>query len=220
MTKKQIQSPLRPVERRALSIIQGRIAQRGAAPSVRELSDDLGFASTRSGADVIDKLIELGFLKRRKDDRSLQLIRMPEGDSEWEGTISVPVVGRAACGAPLLAEENIEGMIRISTRIAKPSHEYFLLRAEGDSMTEAGIEDGSLVLVRRQATAETGDIVVALVDDEATIKVFQKSQHGVVLLPRSKNPKHRPIIVHRDFQIQGVFVASMPEVPTLLISES
>jgi repressor LexA len=111
----------------------------------------------------------------------------------------------------LLAHENVQGTFPVSTSLARPRQTYFLLRAVGDSMTEVGIEDGSLVLVRQQPTADAGDVVVALVDDEATIKELRRSADAVVLMPRSKNKAHKPIVLRRDFQVQGVVVATLPD---------
>ena len=79
-------------------------------------------------------------------------------------------------------------------------------------MTEAGIEDGALVLVRQQPTAEDGNVVVALVDDEATIKELRRSPDAIALVPRSKNKAHKPIVLRRDFQVQGVVVATIPDI--------
>lgn len=210
MIKRFSSSDLRPVERKALTVIRNRIAHGGSAPTVRELATALGFSSPRSSADVIDRLIELGYLKRRAD-KSLQLLRMPDDARDRESTVEVPIVGSAPCGLPLLASENIEAMIPVSVALARPTQKYFLLRAMGDSMTEVGIEDGALVLVRQQATAEPGDVVVALVDDEATIKELRRSSDAVVLMPRSKNTKHKPIVLRRDFRVQGVVVATLPD---------
>ena len=108
--------------------------------------------------------------------------------------------------------EPVQGMIAVSTTLARPRQRYFLLRAVGDSMTEAGIADGALVLVRQQSTAEIGAVVVALIDDEATIKVLRRSADTVVLMPRSKNKAHKPIVLRRDFQVQGVVVATRPQI--------
>ena len=210
MVRKVQELTLKPIERKALTAIRNRIAHCGAAPSVRELAAALGYSSPRSSADVIDRLIELGFLKR-KDDRSLQLLRMPKEEIDRESTVEVPLVGSAPCGAPLLAEENVQCMSPVSTTLARPRQRYFLLRAVGDSMTEAGIGDGSLVLVRLQHMAEIGDVVVALVDDEATIKELRRSADTVVLMPRSRNKAHKPIVLRRDFQVQGVVVATLPQ---------
>ena len=209
MTKSAPDSRLRPADRKALSFIRNRIVHASAAPSVRDLAAELGFSSPRSAADVIDRLIELGYLRRR-DDRTLQLLRMPHDGPDRDSTVEVPLVGAAPCGSPLLAQENVDGMIPVSTTLARPGQRYFLLRAVGDSMTEVGIEDGNLVLVRQQQTAEVGDVVVALVDDEATIKELRRSEDAVALTPRSRNKVHRAIILRRDFKVQGVVVATLP----------
>jgi len=122
-------------------------------------------------------------------------------------TVSVPVVGSVAAGAPILAEENIERYLKVSTEIAKPGFKYFVLRVKGDSMDEAGIHDGNLVLVRQQPTAEDGEIVVALIDNDATIKDFHRERGFVHLKPRSTNKEHKPIILKEGFQIQGVVIS-------------
>lgn len=211
MIKRFPTDELRPIERKALTLIRNRIAHGLSAPSVRELGGALGFSSPRSSADVIDRLIELGYVKRRAD-KSLQLLRMPQEARDRESTIEVPLVGSAPCGMPLLAEENVEAMLPVSVTLARPSQKYFLLRAMGDSMTEVGIQDRALVLVRQQPTADVGDVVVALVDDEATIKELRRSDDAVVLMPRSRNAAHKPIILRRDFRVQGVVVATLPDI--------
>ena len=124
-------------------------------------------------------------------------------------TVKVPLVGRVSCGAPILAEENIEGYIDFSDKIARPPFRYFLLRAQGDSMNTAGINNGDLVLVRRQQTAQPGDRVVALINDEATIKELAVNNGMAVLNPKSTNPGHRPIVMTGDFVIQGIVVSTI-----------
>jgi repressor LexA len=118
-------------------------------------------------------------------------------------------VGSVACGIPILAEENIEAMIPVSKGLAKPGNRYFLLRAVGDSMNLAGIDDGDLVLVRQQPAAKNGDLVVALIDDAATIKEFYRAGDAVVLKPKSKNKRHQPIVLTEDFQVQGIVVKTI-----------
>ncbi len=118
--------------------------------------------------------------------------------------IKIPLLGIIACGTPILAEENIRIRIPVSVKILKPNQRYFLLRALGDSMNNAGINDGDLVLIRQQQTAENGDKVVALIDNEATIKEFHHKGNAIVLKPKSTNDKHQPIILSNDFKIQGV----------------
>lgn len=124
-------------------------------------------------------------------------------------TVDVPLVGMVSCGTPLLAEENIEARIPVSTKLAKPPYKYFLLRASGDSMDEAGINNGDLVLVRQQMIAGNGDDVVALIDDEATIKELQISNKAIILKPRSTNKEHQSITLTKDFKIQGVVVTTI-----------
>ena len=130
-----------------------------------------------------------------------------EGESDSANyTIKVPLLGDVACGTPLLAEENIRTEIPVSVKLIKPNQQYFLLRASGTSMNEAGIQDGDLVLIKQQPTAENGDLVVALIDDEATIKEFHHQGDLIVLKPKSNDNKHQPIILTNEFKIQGVVV--------------
>jgi repressor LexA len=202
--------PLSQKETEAIRYIQNSLARAGRAPSVREIQQALGYRSPRSASDILERLAERGIVQRGADGR-LHLLQNPEGDRNHARTVEVPLVGTVPCGKPLLAEENIETSIPVSTSLARPPHRYFLLRARGDSMTEAGIEDGDLVLVRQQQTARNGEVVVALIDDEATIKEFHRSPTVIVLQPRSRNRTHRPVVLTDDFQIQGVVVTAIPK---------
>lgn len=120
--------------------------------------------------------------------------------------VSVPLVGSAPCGNPLLGEENIEEYISVEKSKIKPGYKYFILRAEGDSMNKAGINDGDLVLCRQQEKAETGDRVVALLGGEnVTIKEYGPRENGVrLLLPRSANKSHTPITPGEGDSVQGI----------------
>lgn len=169
----------------------------------------LGYKSPRSAQDVLEQLAEKGIIKKFEHG-GYQLIRDPDLGQAHNQTVDVPVVGSVAAGTPILAEENIEGFVPISTSLVKPGGSYFLLRVTGDSMNDGGINDGDFVLVRQQPVAETGERVVVLIDDEATVKIFHPQKDVVVLKPRSTNPKYKPIILDRDFQIQGVVVAAVP----------
>jgi len=119
-------------------------------------------------------------------------------------TIDIPLLGNVACGLPIFADENIEAQVPISIKLIKKGFRYFLLRAKGDSMNNAGINDGDLVLIRQQQQAENGENVVALINDEATIKEYHHNGKLVVLKPKSKSSKYQPIILTDDFIIQGV----------------
>jgi len=119
-------------------------------------------------------------------------------------TVKIPLLGTVACGIPIFAEENIEAFIPVSDKFLKPTNRYYILRASGDSMNDVGIDDGTLVLIRQQQTAQNGDNVVALIDNEATIKEFHYCNDMIILKPRSKNGKHQPIVLTSDFRIQGI----------------
>lgn len=116
----------------------------------------------------------------------------------------VPLVGSAPCGNPLLGQENVEDYILVNKSKIRPGHEYFILRAEGDSMNLAGINDGDLVLCRQQLKADTGDRVVALLGDNVTIKMYDKKDGRRILLPKSTNKIHMPIIPEEGDSVQGV----------------
>jgi repressor LexA len=109
-----------------------------------------------------------------------------------------------------LAEENIEAMIPVSVKLAKPPNKYFILKAKGDSMNEREINDGDMVLVKQQNYAEDTDLVVALIDDEATIKELKINSENILLIPRSTNKKYQPIILTRDFMVQGIVISTIP----------
>ena len=193
----------------ALRFLRNAIVHDGHSPSVRDLAHALGYKSPRTAFLLLNHLIEDGWLKRKLDG-GLQLRKdLPEAEDHAR-TVEVPLVGNVACGTPLLAEENVEALIPVSTALAKPGGKYFLLRATGDSMNEAGIDDGDLVLVRQQPAADNGDKVVALIDDEATVKELHREKDFVVLRPKSKNKKHKPIILTENFIIQGVVTSVLP----------
>ena len=205
-------------ELEAIREIRNSLMQRGKIPSVRELMNSLGYRSPRSAAVLYENLAAKGIL-RRKEDGGLQFIRNLAEDAARAQTVDVPLIGAVACGTPILAEENVQGMIPVSTKLARPPHRYFLLKAKGDSMDlprpgrgQRGIDDGDLVLVRQQTTAKDGDMVVAFIDDEATIKEFRIGGETFVLKPRSKNKQHQPIVLTKDFQVQGVVVTSIPKI--------
>ncbi len=198
-------------ELEAIRQIRNSLMHRGRMPSVREMMTSLGYRSPRSASVLMKKLMSKRIL-RRKPNGSYQLADNLHDDTMRAQTVDIPLVGTIACGTPILAEENIEGMIPVSTKLAKSPHRYFLLKAQGDSMNEKGVNDGDLVLVRQQLTADNGNMIIALVDDEATIKEFYRLGDMVLLKPRSTNKQHKPIILTKDFQIQGVVVTVIPNI--------
>lgn len=196
--------------REALRHIRNAVMHSGKVLSIRELMNAMDYKSPRSPMILIKELEDAGFLKK-KSDGGYRMVRDLDNDHAVQ-TVSVPLVGTVTCGTPILAQENIEAMIPVATALAKPGYRYFMLRAKGDSMNAAGINSGDLLLIRQQQIADSGDRVVALIDDEATVKEFKRSGNIVALLPRSHNKKHQPIILTEDLKIQGVVVATIPNI--------
>lgn len=191
-----------------LKEIRSSIINFGRCPSLRDLMKKLGYRSPRSASLLVNKLISKGVL-RRNSSGSLQIIRDYEDKANMQ-TIDIPLLGTASCGMPIFAEENIQAVFPVSTKLARPPHRYFLLRAKGDSMNKKSINDGDFILVRKQPMADNGDMIVALVDNEVTIKEYSSSAYTVVLKPRSTNKAHKPIVAGNDFQVQGVVVTVIP----------
>jgi repressor LexA len=191
-----------------LKAINESFINRGLSPTIEELRKRLGVGSTRTVLRYLRWLEDEGDIERWTGARGVRALR---SDMSQVQTRAVPIVGTAPAGALMMAEQNINGWIQMPKTIARPGSEYFLLRVRGTSMNKAKvgdekIEDGDLVLVRQQATANDGDIVVALIDGEATIKRLAKGSGYYVLKPDSDDSKHRPIIVDRDFHVQGKIV--------------
>jgi repressor LexA len=195
----------------AIKHIRNYLSHKGRTPSIRKLMRLLKSKSIKSTQDILFVLNEKGIIQKFEDG-TYKLILDPNFGPSRAQTLNIPVVGVIACGSPIFAEQNIEGYIPISTAIAKPGHRYFLLHAKGDSMNEAGINDGDLVLIKQQNTAQEGEYVVALIDDEATIKEFHKMNDVVVLRPKSTNPMHKAIILEEDFQVQGIVEKVIPDI--------
>lgn len=206
MSKKE----LKEKELEAFRFIRNAIVHGGFSPSVRDLRDELKYKSPRSALLILNSLIERGWIQRNKSG-DLQVRKDLKEQEDHARTVELPLVGAVSCGVPILAEENVEAYISVSQSIISSGSKYFLLRATGDSMNQAGIQDEDILLVRQQNHANNGEKVVALIDDEATVKEFSKNNGFVVLKPRSSNKKHKPIIVSDNFSIQGVVVATLPD---------
>jgi repressor LexA len=200
---------LSPKENKGLFFIRDMIRYRGRSPTLQSIADHLGFKSRRSSALLIEKLAAKGYIARTSAG-NIRLLKEPTDPGHSERTIAIPLVGSAPCGIPMLAEENVEAMVNVSQRIARPGGSYFILRAIGTSMNKAGIDDGDLVIVRQQPVANDGDRIVAMIDDSATIKELRRQGDKIVLMPRSTDTHHQPIILERDFLIQGVVIEAIP----------
>lgn len=193
-------------QREALRYIRNQLVHEGHSPSFNDIRKALKFKYPRSVGLILETLKKHRYIDR-KPDGALQILNDLEEKPFNARTVPVPLVGTVSCGLPILATENVEAMVPVSRSLARPGYRYFLLRAKGDSMTGAGIEDSDLLLVRQQPTAQNGDIVVALIDDEATVKEFHRTGNAIMLKPRNK--KYQPIILTEDFQVQGVVVTTV-----------
>ncbi|NQU99556.1 MAG: repressor LexA [Parcubacteria group bacterium] len=199
------QTILNPKHIKAIRHIRNWLVHNGRTPSVRELMVNLGYKSPKSAQDILSDLKDLGVIKKMESG-NYKLISNPDLGPVHAQTVSIPLIGEISCGEPILADQNIEGYIPVSASFIKPGFQYYLLRAKGTSMDRAGINNEDLVLVRQQSIVDEGDKVVALIDDEATIKYFHKSKNAIILRPKSSDTRHKPIILTDDFQIQGVVV--------------
>lgn len=191
-----------------LQAINESFIRRGLPPTIEELRRKLRVGSSRTVLRYLRWLEDEGDIERWSGARGVRPLRSNVSSIQ---TRAVPVLGQASAGPLLLAEQNIDRWVQVPKRIARRGSEYFLLRVRGNSMNKAkvngiNIEDGDLVLVKQEATANDGDIVVALIDGEATIKRFVRGKGYYVLKPDSTDTKHRPIVVDRDFRIQGTVI--------------
>ena len=198
-------------QRLILQVIEEAVREQGYPPTVREIGSKVGLASPASVQSHLTALEALGYIRRGASKRrALELTRAAGARSgvlsgSGRGLRSVPLVGRVAAGAPLLAEENIEDSLDIPGFLGG-DESCFALRVKGTSMINAGIFDGDIVVVKRQETAEDGDIVVAVLTDEATLKRFFREEDQVRLQP--ENDLMEPIYT-RDPLIAGKVIAVM-----------
>jgi len=182
-----------------LKFIKRELENKGYPPSVREICDAVNLRSPSTVHGHLDRLEKKGLIRR--DPTKPRAIELLDSDKHMpkKEIIHVPVVGKVTAGLPILAVENIEDTFPIPLDYVDNS-DMFMLSVKGDSMINAGIFDNDYVLVRQQQHAKNGDIVVALIEDEATIKTFYKENNHIRLQPQ--NPIMKPIIVY-DVTILG-----------------
>ena len=201
LTKRQLQT---------LDFIRHSITQRGYPPTLREIGEHMGIRSTNGVNDHLRALERKGYLRREDmKSRALKLVDSmdpanetqsapPESDAALN-TIEVQVLGRVAAGLPLLAEENVIDTVHVDRGLLRGGRDVFGLRVAGDSMIEAGILNGDYIFVRKQPTAERGDVVVALIGDEATVKYYFPERDYIRFQPA--NSRMAPILVRAmDFK--------------------
>ncbi len=198
----KIKTELNKREKAILKFIEKQIMTDGYPPSVREIGKAVGLSSTATVHGYLAKLEEKGYIKKKdKKGRTLRLLKGLSGEEKTTSSkdfytqkelVDVPVIGKITAGAPILAVENVTDTFPIPIDFVGNS-ESFMLTVRGESMIEAGILDGDYILVKRQNTANNGEIVVALIEDEATVKTFYKEKDHIRLQP--ENSTMDPIIV-------------------------
>jgi repressor LexA len=202
LTKRQAQT---------LDFIRQSIEERGYPPTLREIGESMGIRSTNGVNDHLRALERKGYLRREDmKSRALRLVSQepeptPNAD---EAAVDVQVLGRVAAGLPLLAEENVVDTVRVDKMLVRGGRDVFGLRVQGDSMINAGILNGDYIFVRKQASADRGEIVVALIGDEATVKYYFPEKDYVRFQPA--NDQMAPILVRatdfRPTMLLGVVV--------------
>ncbi len=181
---------------RVLEFVQKFIMERGYPPTIREIGTRFRFGP-RAAKEHLDAIERKGYIKRRKGARAIEISY--HARVRFEG---VPLVGKVAAGSPILAEENLEGYVGQEDYFPRGDRVFFL-KVKGESMKGSGLFEGDLVLVRKQNVASQGDIVVARIGDEATVKRYHEKKGRVSLIP--DNPDFDTIHVHldEDFEILG-----------------
>jgi repressor LexA len=180
-------------QRRILTVIRDSALRYGYSPSTREIADAVGLASTSAVTRHLRVLEDLGFLRRGRSTRPVDIrmfLRPSEQPRDESSTVGVPVLGEIAAGTPIPAQETADEVLSLPRELVGRGS-LFALRVRGDSMIDAAICDGDLVVVKQQPDAYNGDIVAAMIDDEATVKVFRRRAGHVTLEPR--NPAYSTI---------------------------
>ena len=189
-----------PKQQEILDFIKQEIISRGYPPAVREICEAVSLKSTSSVHSHLETLEKNGYIRRDPTKpRAIEIVDDQFNLTRRE-TVNVPIIGTVAAGQPILAAENIENYFPIPSEYM-PNRQSFMLRVKGTSMINIGINDGDLVLVQQQKDAENGDIVVALLDDSATVKTFYREKGHVRLQP--ENDSMDPIIVEDQLEILG-----------------
>jgi repressor LexA len=197
-------------QQKTLAFIQEEIKKRGRPPTLREIGAEVGISSTNGVRYLLEALERKGFLVRSAMlSRGIELTARAAVSTSFGAIREVPIIGRVAAGTPLLAEQNIEGHMLMDRAIVG-SDETFALRIKGDSMKDAGILEGDVIFAKPQNTADRGEIVVAMLGDEATVKYYQPQGNRIRLEPA--NSYFPPIIIEKGtpgFRILGKVIGLM-----------
>ena len=199
---------LAPVQRQTLEFLRNFIAENGFGPTLKDIAQFIGVKSPSTAHFHLSRLEDKGFVKRG-DDGSITLVEREEL-AQYSSPFAVPLLGLIAAGSPIEAIEDTSVMVDVPPQFLDGRGEIFCLQVTGESMIDAHIMDGDIIIVKQQPSADDGDIVVAVLDDGcATLKTFRRLKGGkVMLLPH--NPTHQPITVDR-VDIKGKMVGLLRE---------
>lgn len=191
-------------QKKVLGWVRQSIDLTGQAPTVRELQLKLGCAAPMGVVAHLNALEAKGYLRKIDGKARGLIVTADEAGKAPDEMVQIPLVGTVACGMPIWAEEMIEEWIPLSTKLVGHTQDVFMLRAKGDSMNLAGIDDQDFIVFKKQSTALPGDKVVVLIGTEATVKRIRFDKNRVVFEPVSSNKEHKPIIPKLGtFMIQG-----------------
>jgi repressor LexA len=195
-------------QRRILELIADAIERDGYPPTYQQLCDVLGFSSKNGVKKHIDALVAKGYMEKDSSARGMRIID-PEFKPHGNEESNVPLIGHVAAGFPILADENVERYVPVPRHLIKSEGRYYALRVRGDSMINAGIFDGDLVIVKANNVANPNDIVVALIGDEVTVKRFIVD--GGMNYLKAENPAYHDIYPQEEWSIQGKVVGLIRE---------
>jgi repressor LexA len=188
--------------------IADHIVRFGRQPSFEAIRAELDYGSKRSVQLLLDRLVKSGRITY--DNGIINIVHKADIIVDAR-TVDVPVLAEVPCGPLEEAIEDARGWVKVSTTVAKPGGDYFIVRAKGNSMNLAGIDPGDLMLIRQQTTADDNDIVLALVNGAATVKRFRRDKEFIVLTPESDDPENKPMILTDGFAVQGKFITRLPD---------
>ena len=184
-------------QQQILSYLKSEVQKKGYPPSVREICQAVGLKSTSTVHAHLSRLEKKGYIRRNPTKpRAIEIL----DQTDKKDVVEVPIVGTITAGTPILAVQNIEDTFPLPVNFLKYDTDVFMLRVKGESMIEAGIFDRDLILVRQQSSADNGDIVVALLEDSATVKTYYKEKDYIRLQP--ENATMSPIIT-KDVKVLG-----------------
>ncbi len=206
------QSILTKRQAEILSFIKTHIQYAGYPPTISEIQAQFSFKSPNAVQEHLKALVRKGQIRRNPNQwRGLELVVSNKNRDETAkySTASVPLIGRVTAGLPVLADENFEGTISVDRSLVGRATRLFALHVRGDSMIKAGIYDGDIAVAQQQSVADQGDIVIALLGDEATVKRFHRKNKVIILQPENDTMQPMRISEGSDFKILGKVIATL-----------